>query len=175
VARAPALLAKINRNLTDIDASVKHIADIAQFSKVNLDRQTQYLSQRHAIVSAPEEPGTFPLSMLPRELNLRFFGRREELEKINKHLGCAADSNTSLRTYTLYNRRGVGKTEIALQYAYSNPSKFDAIFWIQCQTSVSLRQSFTSMAVKLNLPGANQHGQSWTFEFTINAYQFRSS
>jgi hypothetical protein len=68
--------------------------------------------------------------------------------------------NNRLRTYTIYGRRGVGKTDIALQYAHTNPSQFDAIFWIQCETSVSLRQSFTDTAVQLNLPGADRNG--WT-------------
>ena len=55
-------------------------------------------------------------------------------------------------------RRGVGKTDIALEYAYTNPSGIEAIFWIQCETSITLRQSFTDMAVQLNLPGADRNG-----------------
>jgi len=56
-------------------------------------------------------------------------------------------------------RRGVGKTDIALEYAYTNPSGIEAIFWIQCETSITLRQSFTDMAVQLNLPGADRNGE----------------
>jgi hypothetical protein len=41
------------------------------------------------------------------------------------------------RTYTIYGRRGVGKTDIAAQFAYQNSCDFDAIFWIQCETSVA--------------------------------------
>jgi hypothetical protein len=62
----------------------------------------------------------------------------------------------------IYGRRGVGKTDIALQYAYTNPAGFDAIFWIACETSITLRQSFTDMAVALNLPGADRNG-GWPF------------
>jgi hypothetical protein len=36
--------------------------------------------------------------------------------------------NNRLRTYIIYRRRGVGKTDITLQYAHTNPSQFDAIF-----------------------------------------------
>jgi hypothetical protein len=60
----------------------------------------------------------------------------------------------------IYGRRGVGKTDIALEYAYANVAGFEAIFWIQCETSITLRQSFTDMACALNLPGADRNGNS---------------
>jgi hypothetical protein len=65
----------------------------------------------------------------------------------------------SILNAAIYGRRGVGKTDIALQYAYTNPAGFEAIFWIQCETSITLRQSFTDMAVALNLPGADRNGE----------------
>lgn len=55
--------------------------------------------------------------------------------------------------------RGVGKTELALQFAHMNDGGYDAIFWIQCETSVSIRQSFTEVALALNLPGAAKDGR----------------
>jgi hypothetical protein len=45
-----------------------------------------------------------------------------------------------------------------LEYAYRNLGNFDAIFWIQCETSASLRQSIADAANELNLPGASQSG-----------------
>ena len=98
---------------------------------------------------------TIPPALQDRMEVLRLHGYTE-LEKIEKYLSPKDDQ--SLRTYTIYGRRGVGKTEIALQFAYMNQSSFDAIFWIQCETSVSIRQSFTNVAVALNLPGADRDG-----------------
>jgi hypothetical protein len=139
-----------------LDATVKHVNDITSYSKVNLERKVKNMSLRHALMPESEEPGAFPNRILPFRQNPRFYGRKEELEKINKYLSPKDDQ--SLRTYTIYGRRGVGKTEIALQFAYTNHAGFDAIFWIQCETSVSIRQSFTDVAVSLNLPGADRDG-----------------
>jgi hypothetical protein len=135
---------------------VKHVNDVTSYSKVNQDRQIKNMSLRHALVPESEEPGAFPNIVLPFSQNPRFYGRAAELEKIEKYLSPKDDQ--SLRTYTIYGRRGVGKTEIALQFAYMNHPGFDAIFWIQCETSVSIRQSFTNVAVALNLPGADRDG-----------------
>ena len=93
----------------------------------------------------PEERATFPLRMLPFDHNKDFYGRREELAKLDRYL--KQEGTEKLRTFSIYGRRGVGKTEIALEYAYRNPSRFDAILWIACETSLSLRQSFTNMAI----------------------------
>lgn len=131
--------------------------DITSLSAVNQDRKIKNMSLRHALIPEPEEPGTFPNRILPsREENPRFYGRRDELDKITKYLSPKDDQ--SFRTYTIYGRRGVGKTEIALQFAHTNPCGFDALFWIQCETSVAIRQSFTRVAVALNLPGADSDG-----------------
>lgn len=74
---------------------------------------------------------------------------------MDKFLGHQANN---LRSYTIYGRRGVGKTDIALEYAHTDPSKFEAIFWVNCETSTALRQSFTDIAVALNIPAADRNG-----------------
>jgi AAA+ ATPase superfamily predicted ATPase len=93
----------------------------------------------------PEERANFPLNMLPHAHNKNFYGRKEELAKIDKYLKW--EGNVPLRTFSIYGRRGVGKTQIALEYAYRNPSRFDAIFWVGCESKLSLRHSFTNMAM----------------------------
>jgi predicted AAA+ superfamily ATPase len=98
--------------------------------------------------------------MLPYPRNPKFYGRQIELKKINQALSWRIPENDLLRAYTIYGRRGVGKTEIALEYAYLNPEKFDAIFWVNCETSLSLRESFTSIAKAVNIPGADKSGTS---------------
>jgi hypothetical protein len=146
----------IEGQLWIMDLTIKHVNDITIHSKVNLDRQVKNFSQRHALIIEPEEPGTFPNMILPFQKNTNFYGRTEELDKIYQYLSPKVDR--AYHTYTIYGRRGVGKTEIALQFAYTNPAGFDAVFWIQCETSVAIRQSFTNVAVSLNLPGADRDG-----------------
>jgi hypothetical protein len=152
-----ALKESIDDQISTLDQTVKHVNDITTFSKVNQDRKVKNMSLRHALVPEPDEHGTFPNRILPsREENPRFYGRKDELDRITDYLSPKDDQ--SFRSYTIFGRRGVGKTEIALQFAHTNPCNFDAIFWIQCETSVAIRQSFTKVAVSLNLPGVDSDG-----------------
>ncbi|PMD63260.1 uncharacterized protein K444DRAFT_626991 [Hyaloscypha bicolor E] len=152
----PDLKDSISAQLRTMDSTVKHLNEITINTRVNLDLQVKNMSQRYALTAEPDEPGTFPNKILPFQLNQNFYGRKDELEKIYEHLKPKNDK--SYRTYTIYGRRGVGKTEIALQFAYSNPAGYDAVFWVQCETSVAIRQSFTDIAVALELPGAQKDG-----------------
>jgi hypothetical protein len=157
---------KITGDLTSMDAFTKHLNDINSYSKVNLERATKTLNLSHGPAQYPEEHVTFPIAMITRNKNENFFGRADELKNINEFLG---HKDTNLRTYTIYGRRGVGKTDIALQYAHTNPAGFDAIFWVNCETSVALRKSFTDMAVALNIPGADRNGLEPDFSRYIHA------
>lgn len=152
----PDLNKAINTQLATLEDIVRHLNEITSLSKVNQDRMIKNLSMKHALMPESDEPGTFPNRILPFQKNPKFYGREEELEKIQDYLCPKGDQ--SLRTYTIYGRRGVGKTEIALEFAHMNRAGFDAIFWIQCETSVAIRQSFTNAAVSLNLPGADRAG-----------------
>ncbi|RDW59780.1 hypothetical protein BP6252_12867 [Coleophoma cylindrospora] len=146
--------------LSEIEWAVKHVNEIINYSKANREKQASTLAMRHGLVFEPEEPGTFPIFMsskkYPNGRNDEFYGRQEELDRINRYLDY--NGSTELRTYTIYGRRGVGKTDLAMEYAARNPAGYDAIFWIECETSLSLRHSFTNMAVELNLPGADRSG-----------------
>ncbi len=45
-----------------------------------------------------------------------------------------------------------GKTQLALAYAYEWKSRgMQATFWLNCETPLELSQSFTEIAVALNL------------------------
>jgi len=153
----PEFKEKVNTQISALESTVRHLSEITNYSKVNQDRKVKNMSLRHALMPESEETAAFPIKILPFPQNPRFYGRQDELEKITKYLSPRDDQ--SLRTYTIYGRRGVGKTEIALECANTNAMGFDAIFWIQCETSVSIRQSFTDVAVALNLPSAYRDGK----------------
>ena len=116
------------------------------------------------------EKAIFPLEILPQFHTENFIGRHEDIEKI--HNCCAQTETGKIRKYHVYGRRGIGmysptssflpqlrhttgKTQLALEYARRHKESYDAIFWIQCETKASLRQSFADAAAKLELVGSD--------------------
>jgi hypothetical protein len=154
----PQLNETLTYHIGDLDSAVKHLDNITSLSAANLERRVKLLAMRAEPKAEPPEYSTFPNIMIPFNQNERFFGREEELRKIDQFLGGQVE-RVELKTATIYGRRGVGKTQIAVEYAHRNPSNFDAIFWIQCETRVAIRQSFTDVASVLNIPGADKHGE----------------
>ena len=96
-----ALEPRINEYLGEIEKVVRHVNDITSYSMANLQRQVKNLQLRHATVLGPEEFSKFPIHMVSRPQNKDFYGRSEELERIDHYLN-PKDSKNLLRTYSKY-------------------------------------------------------------------------
>jgi len=84
----------------------------------------------------------------------RFVGRQEELAEIHKTL---SDDDTR-RTVVLNGLGGIGKTQIAIEYAKRHRAHYSAIFWLKSENEDSLKQSFAKVARRIlqEHPSASQ-------------------
>lgn len=96
----------------------------------------------------PENPET--TYYIPFAEHPRFWGREDFLSRIDAALS-AEGSRQSLRSYALYGMAGVGKTQIALRFANSWHSKFNAILWIAAENPLTLGQSSREIAKMMGL------------------------
>jgi hypothetical protein len=156
-----------------LDTAARHVNDLTNLSKANRELEVHNLTLRHALIPEDEEKSPFPVQSFPFKRNPKFYGRQTDLAKILECLRPKGDS--SFRTYTIYGRRGVGKTQVALQFGYTNIHTYDAIFWIQCETSVTIRQSFNDVAVALNIPAADRAGRDEENLVAIQAWLKKTS
>jgi tetratricopeptide (TPR) repeat protein len=86
---------------------------------------------------------------LPR--NPYFTGREEVLEALHAQLGI--DQAVALtQSSALHGLGGVGKTQIALEYAYRHALEYSAVFWIGAETDEQVVTSFLHIAETLRLP-----------------------
>lgn len=88
--------------------------------------------------------------------NSRFFGRQEILMLLDtallpKNDATASSEGGTLKHIALCGMGGLGKTEIAIEYAYSRREKFDAIFWIRADEEANLELDFSRIATFLGL------------------------
>lgn len=66
------------------------------------------------------------------------------------------DAGSSFRSLALHGLGGVGKSTVALRYSENKLQRgeLDALFWVYSEKLVSIRQSFTDVALRLKLPDA---------------------
>ena len=150
---------KIKQHLSDIESTVKHVRDMGTSRKVNQlqeNRLGEIGAREREVPMDGSEKAIFPVDTMPTHKTKYFTGRSEEIERIHAWLGIP--ENTRLRTYLIYGRRGIGKTQIALEYYARHKDLYDAVFWIACETAAALRQSFADIATALELDGADKNG-----------------
>lgn len=90
--------------------------------------------------------------------NREFFGRQEILEQID---GIFLDDegqviHDEVKRLVLCGMGGVGKTEIAIEYAFSRREKYDAIFWVDAETVQKLNASYAHIVRELGLQGSSK-------------------
>jgi hypothetical protein len=102
------------------------------------------------------------ISKLPSDLQLSFFNRVDTFEKIDQVL--LPNEWATFRSLALFGLGGVGKSSVAARYIQGKVGdrKYDALFWVHGETTASLRQSFTDIALQLKLPGVqpNLHDEN---------------
>lgn len=93
--------------------------------------------------------------MLPQTKTARVFDRVDVFEKLDQILDPAA-GRTSFRSVALHGLGGVGKSTIASTYVETKfgENVYDVVLWVRGEKPSSLRQSFTDIAMRLKLPGA---------------------
>ena len=62
-------------------------------------------------------------------------------------------------TQALQGGGGVGKTALAVEYAYRHRAEFDAVWWVRAEEPATLVSDLADLAVALGLPGAAQADQ----------------
>jgi tetratricopeptide (TPR) repeat protein/transcriptional regulator with XRE-family HTH domain len=96
---------------------------------------------------------------VPFPRNPFFTGREEILHTLRDRL-TAQQSATPLQTLALCGLGGIGKTQIALEYAYRYASEYRAVFWLAAENAESLLPSVQQIAEQLQLPERRETEQA---------------
>jgi NB-ARC domain len=88
--------------------------------------------------------------IVPFEQNPWFTGRREFLETLKIKMFDQAPKKHNHRI-ALYGMGGIGKTQTALEYVYTNRDLYERIYWITAVDQASLLSGYLKIAVKAGL------------------------
>ncbi|KAN0095890.1 tetratricopeptide repeat domain containing protein [Hyaloscypha variabilis] len=122
------------------------------------------------IVSSPSSTGISYSSRLPKlpcimleytNHNPDFFGREGVLQQIAKALlpsqtKFVSSESEDLKRFAICGLGGVGKTEIAVEFALRYKDAYDAVFWIRADEVSKLDSRFSQIAVELQLETATE-------------------
>ncbi|MFE9612747.1 FxSxx-COOH system tetratricopeptide repeat protein [Streptomyces sp. NPDC006012] len=92
---------------------------------------------------------------VPRR-NPRFTGRDDLLTHIHQRL---ADAERGAAACTLLGMSGVGKTQLAAEYAHRFNTVYDLVWWVDSDDRTILRSRLGELAVKLGLPVGGETGE----------------
>lgn len=89
--------------------------------------------------------------MIPVQRNLNFCGRGETLNRIETALSPKQppEAKEGLKSFSICGMGGMGKTEVAAEYASSRKSDYDAVFWVYANSRLETQQAFETIAKAL--------------------------
>ena len=126
---------------------------------IRMEREGRSVETLEAIknlkLSAPSPEANLHCYMIPYGTNPRFFGRDKELQQVRSILE-PEERNAKLRVMAIHGLPGVGKTQLALQYANSSLKEYDVIAWIPAETQVKVTQALSLLASKLGLRAGDE-------------------
>ncbi|KAI1083670.1 TPR-like protein [Whalleya microplaca] len=93
--------------------------------------------------------------VLPTFKATQIFDRNNLVEEIDRLLHRPDADPHQPQSIALHGLGGVGKSYVALKYAQSKRPELDAILWIYSETPTAIAASFTDIALRLELSGAN--------------------
>jgi tetratricopeptide (TPR) repeat protein len=85
---------------------------------------------------------------IPFHQNPNFTGRNSVLDELHRNLTAA---HYAVSTQAIIGLGGVGKTQLALEYAYRHLDYYHAIWWVRSEETATLAEDYASLAVKLEL------------------------
>ena len=97
-----------------------------------------------------DEDVVLPCHSIPYGLNPRFYGREEELAKIRRVLN-PQERNECMRVMSIHGLGGVGKTQLALNFANTSLGAFKVILWVPSGTQIKMTQALSAFAKKIGL------------------------
>lgn len=98
--------------------------------------------------------------MTPHQDNPRFVGREDVLEAMDRQLRTQRKTNTEPCVFALCGLGGMGKTQIALKYAFSGLAKFPVVLWVAADTYEKMLARYIQFAVELGLAESTNDDQN---------------
>jgi len=97
-------------------------------------------------------PGRLPGAFEVPARNLRFTGRQRLLERVRA--GLVGSDGTAVTV--LHGMGGVGKTQLAIEYAHRYGSAYDVVWWVDADQASLIGEQLAALAPRIGIPPSGQ-------------------
>lgn len=109
-----------------------------------------------SVKEQPQFPGALsPIWNVPHQRNPNFVGRDALLDQIHSTL----TSKNAAALTAIHGMGGVGKTQLAAEYAYDHAGDYQVVWWIKSEESAALASDYAALAQALDLPQKQERDQ----------------
>lgn len=109
-----------------------------------------------SIKEQPQFPGALsPIWNVPQQRNPNFVGREALLDQIHETL----TSKNAAALTAIHGMGGVGKTQLAAEYAYDHSGDYQVVWWIKSEEPAALASDYAALAEALELPQKQERDQ----------------
>jgi len=102
------------------------------------------------------QPPSLPIYHIPYRRNSLFTGRENLLQELRENL-ISAKSVALTQPQAISGLGGIGKTQIALEYAYLYQNEYQAILWINSSSEEEILSDLIKIAERLRLQVKDEH------------------
>jgi hypothetical protein len=100
----------------------------------------------------PRKPPVKPILLPYPSLGGLFKGRAEFIRRLHQSLTAAAAGGAAIVSHALYGLGGIGKTRVAVEYAWEHREDYSALLFVIAETAEALRRNLAALAGPLVLP-----------------------
>ena len=102
------------------------------------------------VPTRPRFPGVLPpIWNVPHQRNPNFTGRDQLLDAMHQAL---SSGQPAALTQALSGLGGIGKTQLAVEYAYRHAADYALVWWVRAEEPVTLVADYAGLAKELQLP-----------------------
>ena len=128
-------------------ARLRRMVSAAVAGRAKPDVPPGFPGAGRAMPRAARFPGALPRVWKVPARNPNFTGRGPDLKKLAGALAAGA----AVTVHSVHGMGGVGKTQLATEYAHAHATDYDLVWWIAAEEPASIPDQFAALAARLGL------------------------